>query len=64
MVRADGMISLAGSIAGSIHKVGALAQGLPACNGWTYWHTVVDGRLQPIDVFRARIRAAGRNGAE
>ena len=23
---------------GSIHKIGALVQGLPACNGWTFWH--------------------------
>ena len=37
IVRADGSLAL-GSIVGSIHKVGALAQGLPACNGWTFWH--------------------------
>ena len=23
---------------GSIHRIGALAQGLEACNGWTFWH--------------------------
>ena len=28
----------AGPAIGSIHKIGALAQGLPACNGWTFWH--------------------------
>ena len=34
IVRADGSLSLGPAI-GSIHKIGALAQGLPACNGWT-----------------------------
>ena len=48
-----GLISI-GSIAGSIHKVGALAQGLPACNGWTYWHYEEAGTLKPIDVLRDR----------
>jgi modification methylase len=31
-VRADGTVSI-GAVAGSIHKIGALAQGPPACNG-------------------------------
>jgi modification methylase len=61
-VRADGAVSL-GSITGSIHKIGALAQGLPACNGWTYWHYEREGKLLPIDslreILRARLRAAG-----
>ena len=60
-VRADGLISI-GSIAGSIHKVGALAQGLPACNGWTYWHYEEAGTLKPIDVLRDRARAGMREG--
>ncbi|MDD3370949.1 MAG: site-specific DNA-methyltransferase, partial [Alphaproteobacteria bacterium] len=44
---------------GSIHKVGALVQGLPACNGWTFWCYDSDGkgRLQPIDLLRQRVRA-------
>ncbi len=37
MVRADGAVSL-GDTVGSIHRIGALAQGLEACNGWTFWH--------------------------
>ena len=37
LVRADGALKL-GPAVGSIHKIGALAQGLPACNGWTFWH--------------------------
>jgi modification methylase len=62
LVRADGTLAL-GSIIGSIHKMGALAQGLPACNGWTFWHLERRGCLRPIDelrsVLRAEIRAAG-----
>jgi modification methylase len=62
VVRADGMVAI-GPIAGSIHKVGALVQGLPACNGWTYWHSECDGALQPIDHLRERMRAELRRGA-
>jgi modification methylase len=56
IVRADGTLTL-GPIIGSIHKVGALTQGLPACNGWTFWHVVRDGKLVCIDEFRAKVRA-------
>ena len=59
-VRADGLVAI-DAIAGSIHKLGALAQGLPACNGWTYWHFEADGKLQPLDVLRERIRTADRS---
>ncbi len=63
IVRPDGAVSL-GAIVGSIHKIGALAQGLPACNGWTFWHVERDGRLTPIDDMRASIRATMRAAAE
>ncbi len=56
LVRADGSLS-SGTHSGSIHKVGALVQGAEACNGWTFWHAEHDGRLAPIDIFRADIRA-------
>ena len=56
IVRADGTL-VSGIHAGSIHKVGALSQGLDACNGWTFWHTEIDGRLSPIDDLRAHVRA-------
>ena len=46
-----------GDICGSIHKVGATVQGLPACNGWTFWHFNVGNKLVPIDWFRQQIRA-------
>ncbi|MFZ0605081.1 MAG: modification methylase, partial [Roseiarcus sp.] len=49
---------------GSIHKIGALVQGLPACNGWTFWHLERGGRLTPIDELRAAMRATMREAAE
>jgi modification methylase len=49
---------------GSIHKIGALVQGLPACNGWTFWHIERDGRYQPIDVLRSLLRASLRDAAQ
>ncbi len=61
-VRADGTVAL-GMIVGSIHKIGALAQGLPACNGWTFWHVERDGVLAPIDEVRETVRAAMREAA-
>jgi modification methylase len=55
IVRADGALALGPAI-GSIHKIGALAQGLPACNGWTFWHAERGGGRVLIDDFRAKIR--------
>jgi modification methylase len=63
LVRADGALTL-GPATGSIHKIGALAQGLPACNGWTFWHVERAGALTPIDDMRADIRAMMREAAE
>jgi modification methylase len=48
---------MANGIVGSIHKIGALVQGLPACNGWTFWHINRGKGLEPIDAIRAEIRA-------
>ncbi|HEU4659362.1 MAG TPA: site-specific DNA-methyltransferase [Pseudolabrys sp.] len=56
LVRADGAVSLGDKI-GSIHRIGALAQGLDACNGWTFWHVETPKGLVPIDDFRAQIRS-------
>ena len=56
LVRADGAIALGGAV-GSIHRIGALAQGFEACNGWTFWHVERKGRLTLIDALRAEIRA-------
>jgi len=63
VIRADGALAL-GPAVGSIHKIGALAQGLPACNGWTFWHVERAGGLTPIDELRASMRAAMRQAGE
>ncbi|MGD9659186.1 MAG: site-specific DNA-methyltransferase [Methylocystis sp.] len=63
VVRADGALSLSG-IVGSIHKTGALAQGLPACNGWSFWHYEEKGALAPIDDLRAQARERLKVAAE
>lgn len=55
-VRVDGTLS-AGDTAGSIHKIGALVQGLEACNGWTFWHIEREGSLEPIDALRQIVRS-------
>jgi modification methylase len=54
-VRADGSLR-AGAHTGSIHRVGALVQGLDACNGWTFWHVEKKGALAPIDELRQIVR--------
>ena len=55
-VRADGAVSL-GDTVGSIHRIGAVAQGLDACNGWTFWHVETAKGLTSIDAFRTIVRA-------
>jgi modification methylase len=55
-VRADGSLA-AGDLTGSIHKLGAMMEGAPACNGWTYWRFKTDRGLASIDVLRAQVRA-------
>lgn len=55
-VRADGSLAV-GDLTGSIHKLGALLENAPACNGWTYWRFRSDQGLKPIDALRAEIRA-------
>ncbi len=56
-VKADGTL-VTPSATGSIHKVGAQLQGLPSCNGWTFWH-FEDRRkseLQSIDCLRQQLK--------
>ncbi len=61
LVRADGTLALkngnGADRVGSIHRIGALAQGLEACNGWTYWHIEDKTGRRPIDALRTQIRA-------
>jgi modification methylase len=56
VVRADGALALGQSV-GSIHRIGALAQGLEACNGWTFWHLETPKGLTVIDALRAQVRS-------
>jgi modification methylase len=63
LVRADGAIAL-GKTVGSIHRIGALAQGQEACNGWTFWHVETPKGLTSIDSFRAQVRSAMAEAAE
>ncbi|MBT7641442.1 MAG: site-specific DNA-methyltransferase [Rhodobiaceae bacterium] len=60
-VRADGSVKLGREKAapsGSIHKMGAAAQGAPSCNGWTYWHYKDGDKMVPIDNLRQKVRDA------
>lgn len=61
IIRADGTLAAA-DVSGSIHRVGALVQGLDACNGWTFWHYERNGGLMPIDELR-RIARVGMQRA-
>lgn len=57
-VKADGTL-VTDSTKGSIHQVGAKLQGLPSCNGWTFWH-FEDRRkkgLESIDSLRQQLKA-------
>ncbi|MCF8473739.1 MAG: site-specific DNA-methyltransferase [Emcibacter sp.] len=55
-VRADGTI-ISKDDKGSIHQVGALVQGAPSCNGWTFWHMEKNNNLICIDTLRQQVRA-------
>jgi len=44
---------LAGKM-GSIHQIGAAAQGAPSCNGWTFWHVEQGEALVVLDDLRQR----------
>jgi modification methylase len=55
-IMADASIVWEG-VRGSIHAVGAKAQGRAACNGWTFWHfDKPRGGRAPIDLLRAEAR--------
>lgn len=56
LVRAEGTLSAKNKV-GSIHKIGAIVQGLSECNGWEFWYIVRRGKLISIDELRARFRA-------
>ncbi|MDB5670896.1 MAG: site-specific DNA-methyltransferase [Alphaproteobacteria bacterium] len=53
VVHADGTLEINGE-QGSIHRIGALVQDAPACNGWTFWHVPDGDRMEPLDTLRQR----------
>ena len=53
-IMADGSIKH-NQAEGSIHKVAATILGAESCNGWTYWHCDVNGKIVPIDSLRQRL---------
>jgi len=59
-VRADGTL-VGTDIVGSIHQVGAVLEGAPSCNGWTYWGFRKRGKTIPIDLLREQIRSEMTN---
>ena len=52
-VGADASVALDGR-QGSIHQIGAAAQGAPSCNGWTFWHVEQAGALVVLDDLRQK----------
>lgn len=52
IIRADGSLKL-GDKYGSIHKIGAMVQNAPSCNGWSFWYYQTrTGELKSIDELR------------
>lgn len=51
LVLEDGTLMCEGS-AGSIHRIGAMVQRTPSCNGWKFWYAVKDGERLLIDDLR------------
>jgi modification methylase len=49
-----------GDKVGSIHRIGAVAQGSEACNG--FWHVETSTGLKLIDELRAEIRSGMATG--
>jgi hypothetical protein len=56
-VRADGSLLTEKKETGSIHALGAKLQGLPSCNGWSFWHVERNGKPVLIDTLRDKVRA-------
>ena len=51
IIKANSHLS-ANNESGSIHAIGAIVQGAPACNGWDFWYVERGGKLICIDDFR------------
>ncbi len=61
IVKADGSVRT-DMHQGSIHQVGAKLQGLPSCNGWTFWHVPTkkrrkdDTEMVVLDMYRQKLK--------
>ena len=55
-VRADGSLLTDQKQTGSIHALSAQLQGLPSCNGWSFWHVERHGKPVLIDQLREKLR--------
>ncbi|MDR3357106.1 MAG: site-specific DNA-methyltransferase [Spirochaetaceae bacterium] len=51
-VLADGRLKY-NDTAGSIHRIGAMIQQTPSCNGWKFWYTARGEESVPIDELRS-----------
>lgn len=52
---ADGFLK-SGELRGSIHKLGAVLQNKPSCNGWDFWYIKQNDALVSIDLLRDKYR--------
>lgn len=64
-VNEDGTLT-SGRKKGTIHRLGAMLQGTPACNGWTSWQYTdpESGELRFIDELRQRVREGSGEGSQ
>lgn len=61
VVLADGTLRANDDVRGSIHQVGALLSGQPACNGWEHWYIQEPtGTFIVIDALREQVRQRRR----
>ena len=50
----NGSLLYEDNIVGSIHKIGALIQQTPSCNGWKFWYLSKDNKILLLDDLRAQ----------
>jgi len=51
-VLSDGKLEYKNQI-GSIHRIGAIIQQTPSCNGWKFWYIIRDDKSVLIDEIRS-----------
>lgn len=42
------------NIIGSIHRIGAIIQQAPSCNGWKFWYAIKDNKTLLLDDLRTQ----------